>query len=322
MPTCFVLGAGFAAEQGFPLVRGLKERVIHFVEAEQHPAHERFLMRDENYARGEFYAGLDYIDPTGELGYEEVLIALSHHLVDAEKPDPCFTTRDILRVGAARLLWCIDYFNPRLEICYERFAQQIAAISGGAAIVTFNWDLLVERALTTAGVQWSYSLADDAGAVSVIKPHGSLNWSSFAQNPNLVAQYQHWRPIAPQSTLSYDGAAPLANPDLQDINSDMRYCLYPGDPDLPTSHPDLHRLWEDAITVIRASGRVVFIGYSLPEYDSYAGELFQNECASKAIEVYDPSPAVNAKFSAVFPGALTTQCTFNQSPYARPQYAG
>jgi hypothetical protein len=316
----FILGAGFSREQGFPLVYGLKERVIHFVEAERHPAHERFLVKDDNYERGEFYAGLEYIDPDANMGYEEVLIALSHHLGEKSE-DPCFTTRDILRTGAARLLWCIDYFNPRPEGCYENFVDHLNAAPGGAAVITFNWDILLERALTAVDVRWSYSVAGD-GSVAVIKPHGSLNWSSFRQNPSLVAEYPHWQPIRPGSTLSFDSADPLANTDRQDINSDLRYCLYPGDPDLPTSHPDIGLLWNDAVSAIRGSEKVVFIGYSLPEYDSFACEVFRNECAGKDIEVFDPSPSVDERFRAAFDGVSITRCTFSQSPYAQRRNAG
>jgi hypothetical protein len=39
----FVLGAGFSVLQQFPLVRGLKERVVHFLEAERHCRYETFL---------------------------------------------------------------------------------------------------------------------------------------------------------------------------------------------------------------------------------------------------------------------------------------
>jgi hypothetical protein len=38
MATLFVLGAAFSVDENLPLVRGLTGRVIHLLEAEQHPS--------------------------------------------------------------------------------------------------------------------------------------------------------------------------------------------------------------------------------------------------------------------------------------------
>src|SRR5213078_444388 len=105
-PTTFILGAGFSVEQGFPLLRGFKERVLHYLEAERHPSYETFLQPDDLFPIGQFYAGLQSVDPGNNLGFEELLIALREHLVSANSMDACFTTDRVLRIGAARLLWC------------------------------------------------------------------------------------------------------------------------------------------------------------------------------------------------------------------------
>jgi hypothetical protein len=44
---------------------------------------------------------------------------------------------------------------------------------------------------------------------------------------------------------------------------------------------------------------VVFIGYSLPEYDSYAAETFQRFTVGKEIEVYNPSAEQLGRFHDV-----------------------
>lgn len=76
-PTTFILGAGFSAAQQFPLMKGLKDRVIHFIEAEQHYRYADWLRPDSDFPKGKFYAGLEYIDPKNNLGFEELLIKLS-----------------------------------------------------------------------------------------------------------------------------------------------------------------------------------------------------------------------------------------------------
>jgi hypothetical protein len=321
MATTFVLGAGFSVEEQFPLVRGLKERVIHFLEAEQHSSYQTFLRPPESwpeFSKGLFYVGLEEVDPHDTLGFEELLIELGKRRHEGQAS----ITDHTLRIGVSRLLWCISFFIWRVDGCYENFARRIAATSGNSAVISFNWDLLIERALTEIGQPWSYSATNAGDSIPVIKPHGSINWSSYAQNPNLTAEYDAWRPIAPGSTLSYDIRQPLANPDLQEINSDLRYCIFPGDPDLPGSHPDLAKLWEEVAQIINRSDKIVFIGYSLPVYDQFAREHLSTLCSSRMVEVVDPSDESLQAFKQLVPQAITIRKTFAQCEYAQPTKAG
>jgi hypothetical protein len=74
----FILGAGFSRAEQFPLVSGLRAGVIHFIEAEQHSAYRVFLQPGNGgFSKGQFYEGLERIDPTHEMEFEELLIALS-----------------------------------------------------------------------------------------------------------------------------------------------------------------------------------------------------------------------------------------------------
>ena len=314
VPTTFVLGAGFSAEDQFPLVRGLRERVIHFLEAERHSRYVTFLEPDEWFPQGQFYEGLANIDPAASLGFEELLIAAQTYLKTASKEDPAHVTDDVLRIGVARLLWCITFFIWRVGGCYQNFAARFRENKEQWRVVSFNWDILVERSLSEADVHWSYSSATQG--IPVIKPHGSINWSSFAQNKNLSNSYSGWAPTAPGSTLSFDATDPLKNPDLQEINSDLRYCLFPGDPDLPQTHSDLDLLWSDVEAVIARSDRIVFMGYSLPAYDTFAAQQLAHLCASKEVIVYDPSEEALKRFVTTLPTAYPEKLFFRSTPYA------
>lgn len=315
-PTTFVLGAGFSVEQQFPLVRGLKERVVHFLEAERHASYEAHLRPCDVFPTGQFYAGLERVDPAKDLGFEELLAAMRRHLANPSALDPAFVTDQVLRIGVSRLLWCITSLIWRVESCYRNFARRLGASRGNWRVVSFNWDILVEKALTEVGCGWAYSLRGAQGAVPVIKPHGSINWSSFAQNAALRPRYSGWQPIGPNSTLSYDAQHPLDNPDVQEINADLRYCIFPGDPDLPETHADLRLLWDEVRDAVRASERVVFIGYSLPTYDSYAGGLFRSACKGRVVEVCDPSGETQERFRDALGGVEVRGVPFRSTPYA------
>lgn len=314
--TTFILGAGFSVKQQFPLMKGLKDRVIHFLEAEQHDSYADDIRRDGSDPSGQFYEGLAYIDPEKNLGFEELLIKLSDHLKSTRTFDPCYVTNQVLRIGVARLFWCITFFIWRVEGCYRNFARSLMKSEGAWKVVNFNWDILIEKSLSEVGALWTYSLSPNNSAIPIIKPHGSINWSSFAHNQNISPQYSGWKPIGVGSTLSYDKCHPLGNPDLDENNPDCRYCLYPGDPDQPQSHADLKRIWKDIRAGIQSSEKVIYIGYSLPEYDSYARSALQEFCKDKVVEVYDPSLKTLDRFSVAFPNAKLERLDFQSTPYA------
>jgi len=319
--TTFVLGAGFSAEQQFPLVRGLRQKVIHFLEAERHSTYETHLNPCDLFPSGQFYDGLACVDPSGELGFEELLIALRKHLASADNLDPCFVTDQVLRVGTARLFWSKTWFGRPVEKCYREFAGWLVAGRGARNVVTFNWDILIEQALSEIRSAWAYTLDSGTANPAVLKPHGSINWSGWARNPASSSPYTGWTPVGTGSRLRFDGANPLDNPDTYEIHPDLRVCLFPGDPDLPREDPDLELIWRDVSSVIVGSDEVVFIGYCLPEYDTYGASELIRLCRGKDVAVYDPSDQTLARFKAGFHGAVLYKQEFRQSPYAKPEGA-
>jgi hypothetical protein len=74
---------------------------------------------------------------------------------------------------------------------------------------------------------------------------------------------------------------------MQEINPDLRYMIFPGDSE-SAEDPDLALIWNDVRAAIHSSEAVVFIGYSLPAYDSWSCRFFTEVCASKPVEVYNP----------------------------------
>jgi hypothetical protein len=315
MGTTFILGAGFSAAQGFPLVRGLKQLVITFIKNELHPNYEACLTPGRDFKVGEFDDGLNHVDPTGTLGFEEVLIELRKALEHASSLDPCHRTDSALKAGCARLLWRKHESLHKLSSCYGAFAQRYFKETRENAVVSFNWDVLLERSLAEASVPWLYRVY--GGVVPVLKPHGSINWSSYL-NTSSSCGYSGWARIAPGSNISWDEVRPLQDPDPQEINPDLRSMLYPGDPELSRDNPDLGLIWSNVKRVLGERQSIVFIGYSLPEYDSYATQVFREFAATKNVSVYNPSPEALERFRSAL-GDKVHLCpqTFEQSPYGR-----
>jgi hypothetical protein len=319
MSTIFILGAGFSVAEGFPLVRGLKELVIESIRNVQHPLDEAALRPGRGFEYGEFDEGLKLADPDGTLGFEEVLIELRRARAHARRDDPRHRTELALKAGCVRLLWQRHKSISKISPCYETFAQRFfkSADMRRNAVISFNWDILLERSLCDLNVPWKY-YPSGVGVVPVLKPHGSINWNSYLQAGGRC-DYPGWRPIAPNSNISFDELLPLLDPDPQEVNRDLRFMLYPGDPELPKENQDLGLVWRDVEEVIRTRDEIVFIGYSLPEYDSYATKVFQKFASSKVVSAYNPSSEHLERFHAVLGREVRLLAqTFEESPYGRP----
>jgi hypothetical protein len=64
---------------------------------------------------------------------------------------------------------------------------------------------------------------------------------------------------------------------------------------------------------------VVFIGYSLPQYDSFSTRFFQRVTAGKQIEVYAGSSETLGHYRLILGRINTTRpLAFADCPYARP----
>ena len=242
MRTTFILGAGFSAAAGFPLVRGLRERVVDFLHADRHPIYDVFLHAGQGFKDGQFAEGINQVDPHSDLAFEELLSALQTACKSAGPSSPCHLALKVLRYGCARLFWKQQNELLKAPTVYENFARRFfkASDARNNAVVSFNWDLVMERALCDTRTPWLY--CSSHGPVAVLKPHGSINWSSYLESGG-QCDYAGWQRVSAQSVLSYDASAPLNDPDPQEINPDFRYMLFPGDPELPEEAAKATLIW-------------------------------------------------------------------------------
>lgn len=94
--------------------------------------------------------------------------------------------------------------------------------------------------------------------------------------------------------------------------------IFPGDTEQPKADRDAELLWRDAARVIDRAEAVVFIGYSLPDYDSDAREFFIDAVEGKKIVTINPSASDLGKFAAIFGhGVEFRQEVFSDCPYGQ-----
>ena len=168
------------------------------------------------------------------------------------------------------------------------------------AFLTFNYDVVLDHALTTYGVAYSYYLDPNEphDRIPVLKLHGSINWG-----------------VCPEckTTVPY----PISQARIRPIRSDTRnvvfnigtnihlkeheQCRKPllGPPVLvpPTwnknsYHGDLQRVWNHAAKELATANNIFVIGYSLPESDSFFRYLFalgsESKTRIKRLWIFNP----------------------------------
>ena len=328
--TAFVLGAGFSAHAKFPVIKKMRKAVLDHVESE--PA---TFFKHQN-VRDQFYEGLEAPDEAlaadGRIldeSFEELLIELGK-MKTANMIPATWITDQLLRYATGRLLWKLHHDG--LPDAYLRFAS-FAWDSVG--IISFNWDVLIEMALHQKGKAWGY---DPKVSLSIIKPHGSNNWSSNEQYGARGGEM--WRHVSPDSSLCYippssetDHAIAVSqafyDPFPDGANLELTYMLFPGDPDSPNCAQGLANaekvaaeqrlLWKQAGELISRASKVVFIGYSLPSYDKFAKRFLIDACKGKQVEVINPNPIDAEKLAREF--GISSPVTLALKNFEESEYA-
>ena len=149
--TLFIVGAGFSCHAGMPLVQNLRAEVNNWLDrnAASDPrisVHMRPLLNWPEFPNGKFWAGLRRVDPHDKRGFEEWMVDL---LKTADTFPACVQTFHVLRRACALLLWEKQASLVSLPEAYCAFAQRARDSLG---VISFNWDLICERALEDAGV--------------------------------------------------------------------------------------------------------------------------------------------------------------------------
>lgn len=179
----FIFGAGFSKPAGMPLAHELLEPLSVMVENDE--------MRDWLLQMQEISSWMNH-DPDGyRLNIEELLhIAqfdiekyhLAQHFCPVGRihgPGTPWSSAESVRAWLQNLEEDLrDVILERDEKAdlgpISRWANQVRA---GDAVMTFNYDTLVERALADCGKSWNHGFGAEMPAdVNVYKLHGSIDW--------------------------------------------------------------------------------------------------------------------------------------------------
>ncbi len=277
-----ILGAGFSHIGGVPLTSQLFDSVPTVDRITRQHLVERVLSGWESWramSQGGSEQYLNYLEQQGGLAWRDaqwyvaLVIALKMGNVELVGARPTITRHSLAT-------------TTQVE-AHESFWSTIFSRTTDVAVITLNWDILIERGLRPAplvrkprpgfhygdgpellpgGGYPSYSHIRPIcaeGRVPIYKLHGSVSWSLRGGE---LTRYHDCRPA---------------------IRGDAAILAPVEDKQVPMF---LQRTWEQAADSLARSSTWIVVGYSLPHYDIAVRNLLRNNAShAPQVHVFNPS---------------------------------
>jgi hypothetical protein len=264
----YVIGAGLSAGLGFPTIKTLLPLMWDTIAkagfAEDLAKVIRFHHPDFNASRPESYPNIEQLLSE---------IQANSQLFDSSRPATGnFTTEHLNDIQQKLLLeiskWFLELQRTALRRPPEWFSRLTSDMkSSGAQIVSFNWDLLLDKTLFGSELnKGSYGFDASHLGTRLLKPHGSLNW------------YEHksGRFLSKDKVFNLVGEGSsqiLSFKPFRAVKSDKRDYMPLIVPPIYTKTFDkelFSHIWREAVSVLSVATEVRFFGYSLPDADFHA----------------------------------------------------
>jgi hypothetical protein len=249
----FLLGAGASKSWGLPLTNELFPLALTGVKKR---ASRDLIRKFIQYQYPHFRKRWKNYPP-----FEEFLSLVDVYLefADVIKRGHSFSIEDVRQIRKELLLAISAVLHgARSGAAHSNVRRFAQVLRPGDAVITFNWDLLIEEALYDMGTDWEYGLQEKA--ISILKPHGSLDWYHRAElsiKPELFFPLnRRFRKIVVfrsfRAPRVEDPAVPVILPPV--VNKKIEY-------------KELQSIWRDAWLALRHAAEIYILGYSLPAED-------------------------------------------------------
>lgn len=181
-------------------------------------------------------------------------------------------------------------------------------------VITFNYDLGLEIALSAFGKDWYYPLdtINDNRGIAVAKLHGSLNWLRDSKSCVVPVDLRIDEFTKSKIEQPPPGRS-LTFPAWERMREyAQRHCLDPIPVIVPPSEnkagsrATLKTLWESAGMLLSRANVIVFIGYSMPDTDQFFKHFWSlggySEAEWKHVVAIDKSSHSISRIQALLAG--------------------
>jgi hypothetical protein len=293
--TVIILGAGASRIAGGPLMSDFianADMIRRTNEAKwAQDSFDRVFAARAKLQRAAAKANLD-IDNIEHLFSAFEMGRLLGRLADIAPPDLDRLVDATKRLITRTLEFTIKWATPNEELVlppepYEAFVELVSQIHnsqlyGPVALITFNYDLAIDYALSYRDLKTDYCLSDApirADHLPLMKLHGSLNWFDSEKSEITFAPL---RPL-PKAILKPWGGNELATIDTATLLQDSSLWINDSPPTpviVPPTwskgeyHRKLLNVWRHAANQIAEAENFIVIGYSLPPTDQFFRDFY------------------------------------------------
>ncbi len=334
----FILGAGFSARAGAPLIRDFldhsrelyQDPLSDLTDEERNRFNEVFeFKRRMGQCREKIEIDLDNIEqlfglvdvsdrlgttsPTARSSIVYLIAKTIQSAIANQKYYNAvgFTLAQNADIASLPKDWVRPNEGPRrcTADMYQIFAALLAGMLDSPvrrkarrnAVISFNYDLVLDCALRELGVEPFYGLSGESEdgthpSVPVLKLHGSLNWA-ICQKCSSVAV------VPAEATL---GPAKIISKACPKCSSPYQPLLVPPSWDKTGYREVMQPVWKRAVEELNNASRICVIGYSMPETDAFFKYLLtlglaENHQLHRLIAV-DINQAVDEKYCQLLEG--------------------
>ncbi|WP_048149181.1 SIR2 family protein [Methanolacinia paynteri] len=261
-PNIVVLGAGISKEFGYPLANELLNDIcIHGDQDSQ-----RII--DLNRFCSSFYNDfsperLNYPDIEDFLGMVDVAEQYADIRFSKNRGYYWRSGKiEEIKFGIKKLiseyLWS---FQKKIEGSdLSKISKMIDYFESNTIYITFNYDLLLETALSKFNYDYTYGISNNPEVLSILKPHGSINW--FYKN--------RFKKHQPAEIIDYGNGLIIANTlNFTDIErcKGMDPVIISPTPSKKIEEHDMKKIWTGFSSSVHNAKSLYIIGYSLANAD-------------------------------------------------------
>ena len=297
----FILGAGFSKSAGLPLATELTSLILDSDGLKSHEEMQQWVsdlkeraacLAGERASKFKLnieqlfeYAKFD--EELWRMRQQEELVGRSHGQTSWEVADGIAGWLSYMQEEVVGVI-----SRAQMAANYVPIGRFVDHLRDDDAVISFNYDTLIETALTRKGRIWNHGLADlGSGGVTILKMHGSVDWfllergvgqglkgltQLFSKTDTNVTEHSANEPV---DEAEY--AAELWRADDADVQQAMvksmtglsMFRIWPGLAGLGSYKP-LHRLpgsaltWVAAFDALRRAAELCVIGFSMSPYDA------------------------------------------------------
>ncbi len=335
--SVFVFGAGASADLNVPLVKDFMfcgfqmmaagcwpiteasfEQVAHYLDS-HYGTHLCQSIKDRD--DGRLFSINPHFTPTFTLTIEKLLSSVEDKIARGEQGlgpvraalhDFIFETIDCAACTIDSYAHKGGKLHPHHRNNYNKLVDFLINPADNNAFISFNYDPFLDTALAPMfnehDLIGNYHLPfksidkfpgyesrclnnPDQKTVDLLKPHGSFNWGRCPKCGEFHLDFNHsYRPKLAQPCFN--------------CHVHLEAVLVPPVSDKKINQCGLEAIWERIRRVLSSTDRLTIIGYSFPEADREAAELFKDamEVNSKQVHltIVDPNEDTRLRIQKLF----------------------